>query len=175
MSGDSDLAVHMEAVARALLGEPNALRSSKTELRFGTHGSMSVDLEKGTYFSHEDQTGGGVLDLVKLRKGIDGAAASRGCTTSSSSTSASAGERTAQVGSASTSRPTSIAMNAASRSSRCGVSSRRTFARSNRTGFGGSGACARSPITCRRFSKRSRTARSSSSPKVRRTAMPWRN
>jgi hypothetical protein len=54
----------MEAVARGLLGEPNKHLSSADELRFGAHGSMSVDLTKGTWFDHEGGEGGGVLDLV---------------------------------------------------------------------------------------------------------------
>lgn len=34
-------------VARYLLGEPNTAMSKPTELRFGAHGSLSVDLERG--------------------------------------------------------------------------------------------------------------------------------
>jgi hypothetical protein len=60
----NELARHMEAVVRKLLGEPNRRLSTKDELRFGTHGSLSVDLQKGTWFSHEDGDGGGVLDLI---------------------------------------------------------------------------------------------------------------
>ena len=47
-----NLADLMEPVARELLGEPNQRLSSKRELRFGTHGSMSVDLEKGVWQDH---------------------------------------------------------------------------------------------------------------------------
>jgi RecA-family ATPase len=65
----------MEVVARTLLGEPNPHRSNCKELRFGSHGSLSVDIEKGTFFSHEEQTGGGVLDLIKRVKGLDRPAA----------------------------------------------------------------------------------------------------
>jgi Protein of unknown function (DUF3631) len=57
-------APHMEATARRLLGEPNTSLSKSTELRFGTHGSMAVDLKNGIFFDHENQVGGGVLDLV---------------------------------------------------------------------------------------------------------------
>jgi hypothetical protein len=56
--------VHIEPVARACLGEPNKALSSATELRFGTHGSMSVDLGAGTFYDHEAKVGGGVLDLL---------------------------------------------------------------------------------------------------------------
>tara|TARA_R100000654_G_scaffold74747_1_gene109909 strand:- start:1298 stop:3139 length:1842 start_codon:yes stop_codon:yes gene_type:complete len=61
----SELAQHIEIVAKALLGEPNAKLSNKRELRWGSHGSMSVDLEKGTWFCHETETGGGVSSLIK--------------------------------------------------------------------------------------------------------------
>lgn len=56
-------------VARELLGEPNAKLSSRTELRFGTHGSLSVDLEKGVWYDHEAEEGGGVLALVTRETG----------------------------------------------------------------------------------------------------------
>lgn len=60
----------IEPVARYLLGKPNAAMSKKTELRFGTHGSLAVDLGKGVWHSHEDGVGGGVLDLIARETGI---------------------------------------------------------------------------------------------------------
>lgn len=71
----SDLGRHIGAVARELLGDPNARLSSKAELRFGTHGSVSVDLAKGTWFDHEHETGGGVLDLIAAQTGRKNGAA----------------------------------------------------------------------------------------------------
>ena len=65
-----DLARAMGPVARDLLGEPNSRLSSKTELRFGTNGSMSVDLARGVWHDHEAGEGGGVLDLLRLRRGL---------------------------------------------------------------------------------------------------------
>jgi AAA domain len=57
----------MEAVAGRLpLGELNKKFSSKRELRYGTKGSLSIKLDKGTYYDHELEQGGGVLDLIKL-------------------------------------------------------------------------------------------------------------
>lgn len=64
MSDAKEFAQHIEGVARMLLGEPNRAMSSKTELRFGTSGSMSIDLQKGTWFDHEAQEGGGTIALV---------------------------------------------------------------------------------------------------------------
>jgi hypothetical protein len=60
----------MEPVARILLGEPNRALSSKLELRYGHHGSMSVDLRKGTWFDHEANEGGGTLDLIERQTGL---------------------------------------------------------------------------------------------------------
>jgi len=56
----------MEAVARHYLGEPNAKLSNSKQLRFGTHGSTSVDLSKATFYCHETNSGGGLTDLVRL-------------------------------------------------------------------------------------------------------------
>jgi hypothetical protein len=68
----SDLCRLIEPVARELLGEPNKRLSTKTELRFGTNGSMSIDLTKGTFYSHEDNEGGGVLDLIQRERHLSG-------------------------------------------------------------------------------------------------------
>jgi hypothetical protein len=79
-----------EPVARRLLGEPNPrLSRPPRELRFGTHGSVSVDLTRDTYFDHENNTGGGVIDLIK-RKGPDATtqARCRRCVSSCSQSSA---------------------------------------------------------------------------------------
>src|SRR4051794_25900940 len=55
----------MEPAARALLGKPNTNLSTKDCLRFGSHGSIAVNLEDGTYYDHENGVGGGVLHLVE--------------------------------------------------------------------------------------------------------------
>lgn len=65
----------MEQVARALLGQPNKHQSSKTELRFGSHGSLSVDLQKGTFYNHEEAKGGGVVELIERETGRKGSEA----------------------------------------------------------------------------------------------------
>ena len=56
---------HAKIIAIKLLGEPNPKLSKENELRFGTFGSMSVDLEKSTFFDHESGDGGGMVDLIK--------------------------------------------------------------------------------------------------------------
>jgi hypothetical protein len=65
-----DLPRAIEPVARTLWGDPNP-RFCKPgkELRWGNHGSKSVDLAKGTWFDHEAKEGGGVLDLVARETG----------------------------------------------------------------------------------------------------------
>ena len=64
----------MPDVALVLLGEPNA-RPKKSEWRYGTNGSLSVDVERGQWFSHEDQKGGGVLALIERECQTDEAGA----------------------------------------------------------------------------------------------------
>lgn len=65
----ADIARLMGPVARALLGEPNASISTKDRLRFGSRGSLAVNLTDGTYYDHENQVGGGVLQLVERETG----------------------------------------------------------------------------------------------------------
>ena len=62
MLGKDDLI----AAARKLWGPENASLSTKTELRFGTHGSKHVELEELVWYDHEELAGGGVLELCRL-------------------------------------------------------------------------------------------------------------
>jgi len=64
-----------ERILGKYIGQPNKHLSSASEVRYGKNGSISVDLTKGVYSDHEDQTGGGVLDLLKAYKGLDKAGA----------------------------------------------------------------------------------------------------
>ena len=57
---------HTKEIAIALLGEPNEKLSKPSELRWGTFGSLSVDLEKGTFYDHEQASGGGLTQLITL-------------------------------------------------------------------------------------------------------------
>lgn len=66
---DKELSKHAAAVARQLKGDENQRLSSKHELRFGTHGSLSVDLEKGTFYDHSEKWGGGVLAFIERETG----------------------------------------------------------------------------------------------------------
>jgi hypothetical protein len=69
----ANLITLMEPVALLLLGEPNRRLSKKGELRFGAYGSVSCDLKTGTWFDHEANDGGGVLDLIEQKTGARGA------------------------------------------------------------------------------------------------------
>ena len=59
----------MEPVALELLGKPTTV--TRHDLTFGTRGSMCISLDKGTWFDHEANEGGGVLDLVMKRCAVD--------------------------------------------------------------------------------------------------------
>lgn len=64
-----DLGPHIGAVARRLYGEPNQRLSTATELRFGTNGSLSIDVESGCWYDHEQKEGGNVVELI-ARSGV---------------------------------------------------------------------------------------------------------
>ena len=65
-------------LARELLGEPNRELSTPTQLRFGTHGSIAVELEgddAGRWFDHEHGIGGAGIQLLRHRRGLSNGAA----------------------------------------------------------------------------------------------------
>jgi putative DNA primase/helicase len=73
-----DWGEHIGAIARRVLGEPNRALSTAEQLRFGTHGSIAVEIggeKRGTWYDHEHQVGGGVLDLLRIRLGLVNGAA----------------------------------------------------------------------------------------------------
>lgn len=72
-----DFAALAEPVARILLGEPNRHLSTKSNLRFGNKGSLSLNLETGQWFHFEEGAGGGVLDFISREIGGDRANAMR--------------------------------------------------------------------------------------------------
>lgn len=60
-------------IATALLGRPNEHQSSRDQLRFGSNGSLAVELSgerAGAWYDHEHGMGGGILDLVREKKGL---------------------------------------------------------------------------------------------------------
>src|SRR5262249_27727239 len=58
-------AEEIKAIALALLGAPNQSLSNGSELRFGTHGSISVSLIKSSWYDHEAKEGGGMLAFIQ--------------------------------------------------------------------------------------------------------------
>jgi len=58
----------IEPVATHYWGEPNPTLSGPGELRFGSHGSKSVNVVEGIWYDHESKTGGGVVDLIELHE-----------------------------------------------------------------------------------------------------------
>lgn len=65
----------MRDVAVALLGAPNKHLSNDKTLRWGTHGSLKVDLPDGVWHDKEANVGGGTIDLVIRERGCDKAGA----------------------------------------------------------------------------------------------------
>ena len=62
----TNISAHAERVARHFWGEPNEKMSVKGRtLRWGTHGSKELDLQKSTYYDFELGEGGGVVDIVR--------------------------------------------------------------------------------------------------------------
>jgi hypothetical protein len=62
----STFAAHMETVALALRGRPSSKHG--TEWRYGTNGSLSIDIKRGTFFNHETKEGGGTLAFIRSEK-----------------------------------------------------------------------------------------------------------
>jgi putative DNA primase/helicase len=58
----------MGPVARDLLGAPDQEDKAKNEIRYGTNGSLCIDLAKGIWYCNESKTGGGVLKFLEWKK-----------------------------------------------------------------------------------------------------------
>ena len=72
MPDEFDWAAHAEAVVADIFGEPNAEMSRPPEdVRFGNHGSVSVNCVTGQLFDFENERGGGIKELIRIYKAID--------------------------------------------------------------------------------------------------------
>lgn len=60
-----DFASLIETVAKELCGHRKQSSATPNEIRYGSKGSLSVNLRDGTWYCHEEKTGGGVLDLIR--------------------------------------------------------------------------------------------------------------
>ena len=70
----TDFGAHMETDSPASCSASLTLdQFTKSQLRFGTHGSLAVEIDgekRGTWFDHETKEGGGVLDLLRVKAGL---------------------------------------------------------------------------------------------------------
>src|SRR5215472_5292594 len=65
-----DLCPHIAKIAERVLGEPNKELSTFRQWRFGSHGSVAVEIagpKRGTWFDHEEQVGGGAWELFTIK------------------------------------------------------------------------------------------------------------
>jgi hypothetical protein len=70
MTASEHFAHLIESLAQHFLGEPNPKLSTKGELRYGTRGSLAINIEQGTWFDHELGEGGGALDFITRETGL---------------------------------------------------------------------------------------------------------
>ena len=77
MDNNIDFAALIEPVAKRLFPGKYNERASKlgVDLRFGTKGSLSVKPKSGTWYDHQNEVGGGTLDLINHVVGGDHAVA----------------------------------------------------------------------------------------------------
>lgn len=63
----------IEDLARELLGKPNKGLSTREQLRFGSKGSIAVEIggkDKGRWYDHEQAIGGDAMELVRTHKNL---------------------------------------------------------------------------------------------------------
>ena len=68
-----DLSGYIGDIARRLLGEPNRALSTKTQLRFGSNGSIAVEIagaRRGRWYDHEHGIGGGPWEMLRIKGGF---------------------------------------------------------------------------------------------------------
>lgn len=64
----SEFNQYFPAIVTEFLGD-NPTERKGERLRYGTHGSMAIDLSAGTWYDHENEIGGGPLDLIVKYRG----------------------------------------------------------------------------------------------------------
>jgi putative DNA primase/helicase len=68
-----DLCPHIAKIAERVLGKPNKELSTSRQWRFGSHGSVAVEIagpKRGRWFDHEEQVGGGPWELLTIKGGM---------------------------------------------------------------------------------------------------------
>ncbi|STX84931.1 putative conjugative transfer protein TraI [Legionella donaldsonii] len=68
---NKELTHQMASLTHHLLGEPNHSLSSKTNLRYGSKGSLSINLGKGLWFNFETGEKGNALQLIAAQMGFN--------------------------------------------------------------------------------------------------------
>lgn len=63
-----DIAQLMPTVAKALFGETKNIQQAGQQWRYGSKGSLAIDVARGRWFDHEAGEGGGVLDLIRRER-----------------------------------------------------------------------------------------------------------
>jgi hypothetical protein len=66
----TDLTRHIEAIATFALGNANPAHSTRSQRRYGTNGSVAVEIagpKAGTWYDHEAKEGGGPWDLLRRK------------------------------------------------------------------------------------------------------------
>ena len=72
LNSQFDWAAHTEAVVANIFGEPNEEMSRPPDdVRFGNHGSVSVNYTTGQWYDFENERGGGIKELIRVYKEID--------------------------------------------------------------------------------------------------------
>jgi hypothetical protein len=69
----SALGQHAKGIVRHLLGEPNKDLSTDAQWRYGTKGSLAVEVagdDAGQWYDHEAKVGGGLVELIRREKGF---------------------------------------------------------------------------------------------------------
>ena len=65
-----DLSGCIEEIARRLLGAPNKALSTQDQLRFGSNGSVAVEIagpQRGQWYDHEAKIGGGPWEMLRIK------------------------------------------------------------------------------------------------------------
>jgi hypothetical protein len=73
-----DLRPHTEQIARRLFGTPNERLSTRRQLRFGSNGSLAVEIagaKRGQWYDHEAVVGGGPWELLTIKGSMTNGAA----------------------------------------------------------------------------------------------------
>ncbi len=65
---DAELVAALPRIALDLGCEPNPRMSKPNDLRYGRHGSLSIDPVKGMFFDHEANYGGGVIAFIRHKR-----------------------------------------------------------------------------------------------------------